>query len=59
MSMSQLPSPDEEYDNIWAQAKWYHILLFVLFGLIVIPVFYAFLGITDVKDKICKPKPSR
>ena len=60
MSMSQFPSPDEEYDNIWAQVRWYHLPLIVAVMFIVIPAFELCWAIVSVKDKICRqPKPSR
>ncbi len=30
MSMSQLKTPDEEWDEIWQNVRWYHLPLIVL-----------------------------
>jgi hypothetical protein len=38
MSMSQYPSPDEEYDNMWASIRWWQIPILVIVVFLVIPV---------------------
>lgn len=30
MSMSQLKTPDEEWDEIWQSVRWYHLPLIAL-----------------------------
>ena len=38
MSMSQLPSPDEEYEAMWAKVRWWQLLALALGVFVIIPI---------------------